>query len=215
MTDQQHDRMMSCADNPWLNTPHLDGLAEEGIRFEKAYATNPVCVPSRMSMATGMMPGRFGGADNKSAGNAQLDSQLDENSMGKLMKRAGYDTFYGGKVHMCAQLSPNSAHGAGYNQYFKNSRDLLPAACLEFIKKERDTPFSRSHRLSIRTTSVLHTRHIWEINLPLRICMTRPWPCQWMSCRPFRTIMRYRRGAVCDSSESERLSDHATVNDAH
>lgn len=61
MTDQQHDRMMSCADNPWLNTPHLDGLAAEGIRFEKAYATNPVCVPSRVSMATGMMPGRLVG----------------------------------------------------------------------------------------------------------------------------------------------------------
>ena len=141
MTDQQHDRMMSCADNPWLSTPHLDGLAAEGVRFEKAYATNPVCVPSRMSMATGMMPGRFGGGDNKSANKAQLDSQLDENSMGKLMKRAGYDTFYGGKVHLCTQLSPNSAHGAGYNQYFKDSRGLLPAACLEFIKKERDTPF--------------------------------------------------------------------------
>jgi len=35
----------------------MDGLAAEGIRFEKAYSANPVWVPSRMSMATGMMPG--------------------------------------------------------------------------------------------------------------------------------------------------------------
>jgi hypothetical protein len=34
----------------------------------------------------------------------QLPPEVDENSMGKLMKQAGYDTFYGGKVHMCASL---------------------------------------------------------------------------------------------------------------
>ncbi len=138
MTDQQHDRMMSCADNPWLKTPHLDALAAEGIRFESAYATNPVCVPSRMSMATGMMPGRIDSGDNKTGMRATLPPHIDENSMGKIMKRAGYDTFYGGKVHMCGQLKPTNA---GYDEYFKNERDQLPGACLEFITEERDKPF--------------------------------------------------------------------------
>ncbi len=138
MTDQQHDRMMSCTGNQWLKTPHLDGLAAEGVRFEKAYATNPVCVPSRMSMATGMMPGRFGAGDNKTGMRAKLAAHIDENSMGKIMKRAGYDTFYGGKVHMCGQLKPVDA---GYDTYFKNERELLPGACLEFIRQKRDNPF--------------------------------------------------------------------------
>jgi hypothetical protein len=138
MTDQQHDRMISCADNPWLKTPHLDGMAAEGIRFEKAYAANPVCVPSRMSMATGMMPGRIGTSDNKTGMRATLPHPIDENSMGKIMKRAGYDTFYGGKVHRCKQLTPTRA---GYDEYVKDSRSALPGACLEFITKKRDKPF--------------------------------------------------------------------------
>jgi arylsulfatase A-like enzyme len=141
MTDQQHDRMMSCADNEWLKTPHLDGLAAEGVRFASAYSANPVCVPSRVSMATGMMPGRLGGGDNKTASKAKLAPHIDENSMGKIMKRAGYDTFYGGKVHMCGQLRPDSDHGAGYDEYFKDQRGLLPGACLKFIRKEREKPF--------------------------------------------------------------------------
>jgi choline-sulfatase len=55
MTDQQHAGMMSCTGNQWLGTPAMDSLARDGIRFERAYATNPVCVASRTSMATGVM----------------------------------------------------------------------------------------------------------------------------------------------------------------
>ncbi len=47
MTDQQHDRMMSCAGNRWVKTPHLDGLVADGIRFEVAYSANCLCSPTR------------------------------------------------------------------------------------------------------------------------------------------------------------------------
>lgn len=139
MTDQQHARMLSCAGNKWLKTPALDALAKNGVRFEKAYSANPVCVPSRTSMATGVMPCRLGAEDNRTGSSIeQLPPEVDENSMGKLMKRAGYDTFYGGKVHMCASLAPRNA---GYDEYFRDSRDELPEACLDFIKRKRDKPF--------------------------------------------------------------------------
>ena len=139
MTDQQHARMMSCAGNKCLKTPALDAMAADGIRFEKAYSANPVCVPSRISMATGVMPCRLGAEDNHT-GSAikQLPPEVDANSMGKLLKRAGYDTFYGGKVHMCRSLVPRNA---GYDEYCRDSRDELPTACVEFIKRERDKPF--------------------------------------------------------------------------
>ena len=45
MTDQQHAGMMSCTGNKYLKTPAMDRLAREGIRLEKAYVANPVCVP--------------------------------------------------------------------------------------------------------------------------------------------------------------------------
>jgi len=139
MTDQQHSAMMSCAGNKWLKTPAMDRLAREGIRFERAYCANPVCVPSRTSMATGVMPCRLGADSNGSGMNiGELPSAVDKNSLGKIMKRAGYDMFYGGKVHMCKSLVPRSA---GYDEYFRDSRDQLPAACLKFMKRKRNKPF--------------------------------------------------------------------------
>jgi choline-sulfatase len=139
MTDQQHAGMMSCAGNKWLQTPALDALAREGIRYESAYSTNPVCVPSRISMSTGMMPNRLGAGDNTLAKTMEdLPENVDKNSLGKIVKRAGYDTFYGGKVHMCKQLQPLNA---GYDEYFKDERIALPEACIKFIKRKRDKPF--------------------------------------------------------------------------
>ncbi len=136
ITDQQHADMMSCAGNEYLNTPAMDSLARDGIRFANAYVTNPVCVPSRISMATGVMAGRLGVLNN--GDKASVPSEVDNNSLGKLVKRAGYDTFYGGKVHMCAELNPLDA---GYDEYFKDQRDALPGACIDFIERKRDRPF--------------------------------------------------------------------------
>ena len=139
ITDQQHARMLSCAGNPWLETPALDELAAGGTRYEKAYAANPVCVPSRIAMATGAMAGRFGVLDNGSAKKVNaLVSTGQKNSMGQLMKRAGYDTFYGGKVHMTPDLVPSRA---GYDEYYKDQRSKLPGATVEFIKRKRSNPF--------------------------------------------------------------------------
>ena len=135
MTDQQHAGMMSCTGNKWVETPAMDSLAREGIRFERAYCTNPVCVPSRTSMATGVMPGRLGVFGNKKT---KIPDKFGDNSMGVIMKRAGYDTFYGGKVHMYGKLDPRKA---GYDKYFSDQRDKLPEACVQFMKKKRDKPF--------------------------------------------------------------------------
>jgi arylsulfatase A-like enzyme len=136
MTDQQHAGMLSCSGNANLKTPALDRLAEGGIRFEKAYVANPVCVPSRISMATGVMPGRLGVFSNGMK--AVVPEQVARNSLGKLMKRAGYDTFYGGKVHMCPELTPQKA---GYDVVVRDQRDALPDACIEFMRRERERPF--------------------------------------------------------------------------
>lgn len=136
ITDQQHAEMMSCAGNKFLNTPAMDSLARDGIRFTNAYVTNPVCVPSRISMATGVMAGRLGVLNN--GVKASVPLEVDNNSLGKLVKRAGYDTFYGGKVHMCPELNPLDA---GYDEYFKDQRDALPGACVDFIERNRDRPF--------------------------------------------------------------------------
>jgi arylsulfatase A-like enzyme len=138
MTDQQHRNMMSCTGNKWLKTPALDGLAKGGIRFDRSYCTNPVCVPSRISMATGVMSCRLGATSNKPGMNAKVPAEVSNQSLGRLMKSAGYDTFYGGKVHMCSALAPKNA---GYDVCVKDERNKLPVDCIKFIKTKRDKPF--------------------------------------------------------------------------
>jgi arylsulfatase A-like enzyme len=90
-------------------------------------------------MATGMMPNGLGAIDNETGSDIKnLPSEVNEHSMGKIVARAGYDSFYGGKVHMCESLRPEIT---GYGEYFEDERDKLPAACLDFIKRKRDKPF--------------------------------------------------------------------------
>lgn len=66
-TDQQSASMMSCAGNKWLKTPAMDYIAENGIRFTRAYTTNPVYVPARVAMMTGRFPGSFNDKNGKPA----------------------------------------------------------------------------------------------------------------------------------------------------
>jgi arylsulfatase len=55
-TDQQRWDTLGCYDNPFVRTPHLDRLAEQGTLFEHCYCQSHVCTPSRVSFLTGRYP---------------------------------------------------------------------------------------------------------------------------------------------------------------
>ena len=56
MTDSQRADMLGCYGNPDMHTPNLDRLAEQGIRFDKAYTTQPLCQPARAGIFLGCYP---------------------------------------------------------------------------------------------------------------------------------------------------------------
>ena len=58
-SDQQHYSTLG-SDNPRIRTPALDRLAHEGMIFDRAYCSNPVCSPSRASIITGLYPAWHG-----------------------------------------------------------------------------------------------------------------------------------------------------------
>ncbi len=164
MTDQQHAGMMSCAGNTHLKTPAMDSLARDGIRFERAYVANPVCMPSRISMATGVMPGRLEVFDNSK--NAVVPDAVNDNSLGKLVQRAGYDTFYGGKVHMCRELNPPNA---GYDVVERDDREALPDACIEFMRRKRNRPFfAVASFINPHDICFAHAAHIGKVSKGMR-----------------------------------------------
>ncbi|MEJ2701734.1 MAG: sulfatase-like hydrolase/transferase [Sedimentisphaerales bacterium] len=139
MTDQQQAAMLSCAGNQWLKTPALDRLAASGIRFERAYASNPVCVPSRYSLQTGLMPSAIGMGRNEDSPQSTVTEAMVEQSLGQLLKEAGYETVYGGKVHLPKKM--NRIQNLGYRILTRNRRHGLAEACAKFIKGPHNKPF--------------------------------------------------------------------------
>jgi choline-sulfatase len=139
MTDQQHTGMMSCASNKWLKTPAMDRLAASGIRFERAYACNPVCIPNRFSLQTGLMPSAIGMGQNGDSGRAAVTDVMVRQSLGRLFCKAGYETVYGGKVHLPRKMK--GVENLGYRNLTGNSRRELADACAKFIKGSHTKPF--------------------------------------------------------------------------
>jgi len=131
MTDQQSFNMMGCAGNPYVETPNLDALAAQSVRFDRAYCTNPVCLPSRFSLFTGLYPEDIGvrsnGFWNESSG---IPEQLLEKGLGRLLKEKGYTAVYGGKEH----LPFSSAEGLGFDYLCKDEREVLADTCADYLR---------------------------------------------------------------------------------
>lgn len=139
MTDQQHAGMMSCMGNKWLKTPAMDRLAASGIRFDRAYASNPVCVPSRFSLQTGLMPSVIGMGENEDSADVTVTNAMMEQSLGRLFQKAGYETVYGGKLHLPKMM--NNLQKIGYRNLTGNARRELAEACAAFLKGPHAKPF--------------------------------------------------------------------------
>ena len=142
ITDQQNAAMMSCTGNKYVKTPALDSLAETGVRFEKAYCSNPICVPSRFSMFTGRMPSEIGMKENGFPWSREpkehFKKMMKENALGWTMRDAGYETKYGGKVHL---PDHTTAEEIGFDYICNDERDYLADVCADYIKKDHEKPF--------------------------------------------------------------------------
>lgn len=88
ITDSQANFALSCDGNPYVHTPAADGLARDGVRFERAYCATPSCAPARSAILTGKMDHQI----------AREDRQIvdAENTVYRLMAQAGYDCVYAG-----------------------------------------------------------------------------------------------------------------------
>ena len=64
MCDQLRWDYLSCYGHPHLETPNIDRLAEQGVRFDRAYVQSPICGPARASMYTGRYVSSHGASLN-------------------------------------------------------------------------------------------------------------------------------------------------------
>ncbi len=114
MFDQLRWDYLSCYGHPYLQTPHIDKLAANGVRFTRAYIQSPICGSSRMSTYTGRYVHSHGASWNG------IPLKVGEMTMGDHLRQAGMGCWLVGKTHMRADaegmarlgLEPDSLIGA-------------------------------------------------------------------------------------------------------
>jgi arylsulfatase A-like enzyme len=158
-TDQQSAFAMGCMGNADLSTPNMDRLAGEGVCFERAYCTQPLCTPSRASMFTGLMPHECGVPRNGMA----IREDLREQELGRLLQASGYECVYGGKWHVPQIAMPEeNDHGFRTVCGFDDSR--LAEACVAYLGQR-----ARERRPFFLVASFDNPHNIceWGRNMPL------------------------------------------------
>ncbi len=152
MTDQQSYNMVSALSkyyshiNNYASTPNIDRLVNSGIAFTNTYCANPVSLPSRFALFTGEYGGKYGVTGNTPTVDFNVMSAVYQRSaMGVLFKNNGYETFYGGKVHLPYPYPNKPSYyndplNYGFTNYFSGEeRDGLAIDAVNLIKNRTST----------------------------------------------------------------------------
>ena len=103
-----------------IPTPHIDGLAQAGVRFTQGYVTASFCAPSRAALLTGRYQARFG-FENNAIGAANSDPRIGlpvtERTIADHLRAAGYATGLVGKWHQ-GGTAPFHPLRRGFDEFF-------------------------------------------------------------------------------------------------
>lgn len=116
---------LSCYGRPDYETPNLDRLARQGVRFTNAYSAAPVCTPTRVGFHTGRYPARLSvGLEEPIHERSSLGERvkttgipLSHPTVSSLIKAAGYDTALIGKWHL-GYLPDFGPLNFGFDEFF-------------------------------------------------------------------------------------------------
>jgi N-acetylglucosamine-6-sulfatase len=143
--------------HPYMKTPNVDRIAREGVIFERAFHTTPICSPNRASTLTGQYASRHGIIDNvaRDAASHRLPNYHLE------LQRLGYETAHIGKWHMGNDGRPRpgydhwvsfDGHGrlqdpklnenGRYVQHTGYITDILNTMALDFVRRSHDKPWA-------------------------------------------------------------------------
>jgi arylsulfatase A-like enzyme len=152
MADDHAYQAISAYGSEFIQTPNIDRLAEEGIRFDRAFVTNSICSPSRAVILTGQFSHINGLKNNLDV----FDSTRQ--TFPKLLKSAGYETAVIGKWHLKSQPTGFDYwrvlrdQGDYYKPQFKTPdslvemegyvTDVITEMAIDWIENRKDTtPF--------------------------------------------------------------------------
>jgi N-acetylgalactosamine-6-sulfatase len=155
---------LHCTGHPYVLSPNLDKLAEQGIRFERAYMAGAWCAPSRY----GLMRGQFPARDFDRSRNLKPD----EPSVTSMLHEAGYNTAHFGKWHMTkGDEYAYSPDDFGINEHFLTNYD---GQANTWTKEERNEKYWRAKTTDayvdktidfVKKNQALPTRKPFYVNL--------------------------------------------------
>lgn len=148
-----------------IPTPNIDGMAQEGVRFEQFYSTSNVCSPSRAALMTGRYPTRVG-VPGVFFPEDTTGLSLSDTTIAEMLKPLGYKTMCVGKWHLGSQTQYLPTN-RGFDEYWgiPYSNDQSPSILLHntdiiespvqletltqrytqqavsFIQRSKDSPF--------------------------------------------------------------------------
>jgi arylsulfatase A-like enzyme len=148
MSDDHAAHAMSCYGSRVNQTPNLDRIARQGVRFDNCFCTNSLCGPCRAVVLTGKYSHRNGFIDN----NSVFDGS--QQTVAKLLQKAGYQTAMVGKWHLVSEPTGFDywhiliGQGPYYNPPMKTpegivshtgyTTDIITDQALDFLKNKRD-----------------------------------------------------------------------------
>ena len=157
LVDDQRNDLISCAGHPIIQTPTIDNLAENGIRFTNAFVTTSICAASRASILTGLYESRH----SYTFGKNPIKTEFMSNSYPFLLKKSGYKTGFIGKFgisiekqdSMLAQMfdfyKPSPKAGPHFVKLTdgrkRHSAEIKGDEAVKFIKNQsKEKPFCLS-----------------------------------------------------------------------
>ncbi|MBS1702953.1 MAG: sulfatase [Armatimonadetes bacterium] len=150
-SDDHARQAISAYGSKLMQTPAIDRLAKEGVRFDLHYTANPLCAPSRASLLTGKLSHINGHTDNRT----KFDG--NQETFPKLLQQAGYETAWIGKWHLESAPTGFSywdilpGQGTYYNPDFINASgtnretgyvtDIITTKAKNWLAKTAGKPF--------------------------------------------------------------------------
>ncbi len=141
MSDDHDANAISAYNRELIQTPNIDRIAKEGIRFNRSFVANSICGPARASIITGLFSHKNGFKDNRSRFDG---SQV---TLPKLLQQAGYETAIIGKWHLVTYPT-----GFDYWKILPGQGQYYEPA---FISMKGDTSITHGYATDVITNEAL------------------------------------------------------------
>ena len=119
---------IACYGHPVIKTPHIDGLAAQGLRLKSYYSAASICSPARAGLMTGRTPQRVG-VPNWIDSGSPVHLRRSEITIATLLRDAGYDTCHVGKWHLNGRFNrPDQPQPRdhGFEHWFSTQNNAVP-----------------------------------------------------------------------------------------